>query len=155
MSERSYHAPQTQGIKHIDYNVTVLPNGATGPTLGEGDPNGNWTIPAGQTGATGPWRGSFMSVFKSASGVTGATGVTGTYLVQTNDPFAAVVNQLANIVLASPTASYTISFGPPIQQPDNSWIIWFTVYNGTVATDLPLGSQVSLHMTFRNSITKP
>lgn len=144
MSERSYHnAPKTQGVRHVTYNVQVLPQGGmTPPLLGEGDPGE-----------------SFMTVQRGASGIAGATGQTGTYVVRTKDPFIAMVTQLGNLGLSfgsgGPAAGWSLKFGVPTQQSDGTWAVWFQVYNSSTLEDLNLGDQVSLQMTFRNSITVP
>jgi hypothetical protein len=139
MAERSFHDMQSQGVKHVLYNFTVKPQGGTTPPLmGEGDPHS-----------------SFVTVIRGASGINGATGETGTYVIQTTNPFLAVVSQIGNLTFTAPQGGYEVSFGTPYQNADGTWTIFFTVYDSGTATDLPLGSAVSMSLVFRNSLAKP
>ena len=158
MSSRQYHRNKgTQGVNHIEYDFSVLPQGGTTPPLlGEGDPNS-----------------AFLQVQRGSSGITGMTGMTGTYVVTTNDPFFAVVSTLASLQIAGQAGGWSVSFGVPFQNlntnvgdfnanvntpanpVNNSWTIPFTVYDSTTATDLPLGSKICLSLTFRNGLNLP
>jgi len=145
MSGRSYHDPKTQGIKHVDYIFTVVPTGVTA-AIGEGDPNE-----------------TFVTVQRGTSGIAGLTGVTGTYVITTNDPFPAIVGKFAGLTIAGQAAgTWTVEFGAHIQNPvtnfgatQYTFQIPFTVFSSGVATDVPGGDFVHIHLRFRNSITLP
>ena len=145
MSGRSYHDPQTQGVRHVDYIFTVVPTGVTA-AIGEGDPNE-----------------SFVTVQRGPSGMAGLTGVTGTYVVTTKDPFQAIVGEFAGLQIAGQAAgTWTVEFGVPVQTPTQNFgavqytfQIPFTVFSSGTATDMPGGNLIFLHLRFRNSTTLP
>ncbi|HJZ02976.1 MAG TPA: hypothetical protein VJ305_19820 [Streptosporangiaceae bacterium] len=145
MSGRSYHDPQTQGIKHVDYIFTVVPTGVTA-AIGEGDPNQ-----------------SFVTIQRGTSGMAGLTGVTGTYVITTKDPFQAIVGEFAGLQITGQAAgSWTVEFGQAVQNPvtnfgatQYTFQIPFTVFSSGTATDVPGGDLIFIHLRFRNSITLP
>lgn len=153
MSDNQYQQANTQGNFAIDYDFTINfptgPTGALGPVLGVGDLSGQ-----------------YMQVQRGASGIAGATGVTGTILVTTNDPFYGVYCALAQISISGQAAgTWTIEMGVPFQNAAavsyptqnasfagqiNTWTIPFTVFSSGVATDPPQNSAIFCHFRYQN-----
>ena len=135
MSDNSYHTAKTQELFAVDYDFALTyQGGATGPLLGEGDPNG-----------------AYIKAQWGSSGITGVTGATGTTVVTTVDPFPGCITAIAvPAIVGQGGGGWTIEFGIPVQNVDNTWSVPFTAFNSGTPTDLPQGSQVFCHFRFRN-----
>lgn len=86
----------------------------------------------------------------------GMTGVTGTYVVTTKDPYLAIyTKQAALSIIGEKAGTWTIEFGLAVQNADNTWSIPLTLFNSGAATDLPSGNTIDLLFIFRNSTVLP
>ena len=136
MSDRSYHRPETQGIRHVTYNFSIKWV-AGSPVFQEGD-------------AAGLIAGSYLTMVD--------TGV-GNALITTNDPFAGVVSITGSRQMATPTGDAMLTFGLPTQLTNGRWqfsVRTWTNAAGTIsAADPPAGDFVSVTLVLRNSAVKP
>lgn len=141
----------TQGKVHVDFGLTVLPQGTgtpTGPLLGEGDA-----------------AGAYFSIVRGASGVAGATGVTGCYILTTKNPFVALVEaQISFSFNSLQSGAWTAEFGPITKNANNTLQIPFTTYKSGTATDVPVAdsagfagqvNKIFLTLRLRNSNATP
>jgi hypothetical protein len=118
----------------------------------------------GNTGATGitgtlQVRSDNYQPYPQGTGITGFTGTTGTYLIHTVDPFKAFVAASFDVVIAgsgqSP-AGVIVQQGTPLQAADNSWWVPFTVFNSSDSpADLGSGNSIGVILYFRNSDVLP
>ena len=95
MSDRQYHEPQTQGWRHVYMTLQIIGNGASAPSLGEGDP-----------------KGTYFTVSRTT---------TGTYLLKTKNPFPGSVGVDANIMSATDTNAWSVTPKLPVQNADHTW----------------------------------
>jgi hypothetical protein len=131
MSDRLVRALKCQGVKHEQYNFTMLPNGAGAVTQGEGD-----------TAA------SFVTITR--------TGV-GTGQIVTAKGFQALVTIVAQVMLAAPVAA-SIVFGTPVQATNGVLTIPFSYFVGVAGAEFPAAAasnRFMFSMTLRNSTVKP
>ena len=140
MSDNQYTQSNTQSKFAVDYEVcineSVSPTGTLGPVLGAGDPEG-----------------AFMKVQRTSVGIGGGmTGVTGCTVLSTTDPFLAVETCFANVMVVDPgtNGTWTVEFGPPVHNADNTFSIPITTLSSSVATDLPVGSAIYVKVRFQN-----
>lgn len=136
MADRSFHTPQTQGVRHVEYNCTIKIVGGA-PVFVEGDY-------AGQA------IGSYLKLTD--------TGI-GEITVTTKDPFLASVACNVTVNKSTPSLNALCNTGLPAQNSDHTWsvlILTGTNAAGTFsAADLASGDTVSLHWVLRNSQTLP
>lgn len=136
MADRSFHSPQTQGVRHVQYNCTIeIVAGA--PVFVEGD-------------RVGEDVGSYLEL---------ADTDTGTITVSTRDPFLASVACVASVNKATPSLNALCNTGVPSQNADGTWsVVILTGANdaGThSAADMSAGDRLSLHWVLRNSQVRP
>lgn len=136
MADRSYHSPQTQGVRHVHYDCTIEVVSAA-PVFVEGDKEGSAT-------------GSYLSLTDTD---------TGQITVTTRDKFQGSVACTATVNKATPSLNALCNTGAPEQNDDGTWsvlILTGTNSGGTFsAADLATGDTVSLHWVLRNSSVKP
>jgi hypothetical protein len=133
MSDRTMHAPFTQGVNHRWLPVKVLCNGTGVPTLGEGDPNG-----------------SYFTIARTSAGA---------FTLKTKDPYVALVSFQATVQAAT-QGNWTSSRGAATKNADNTFSIPFTIYLAGTATDLNAGTgagtgSVDVMLVMRNSNVVP
>ena len=136
MADRSFHSPQTQGVRHVHYDCTIkIVSGA--PVFVEGDKNGSAT-------------GSYLTLTDTG---------TGEITVNTADKFLGSVSCTATINKATPSLDALCNTGAPAQNADGTWsVLIMTGANsgGThSAANLSTGDTVSLHWVLRNSSVRP
>ena len=134
MSNRPYRQLQTQGTQHIQYNFSLLGQGAAAPKLNEGDAGGAYIV---------------SPIVRNSQG---------NYSFTTVDPFLAVVNVDANYMAATVTTSWGFTWGLPSQNSTTFvWTFNFVAYvsNTGTATDIILNDKVGIQITFRNSVVLP
>lgn len=136
MGDRQLHnTPNTQGVRHVWYDVKVLPNGAGVPTMGEGDPNG-----------------TYFTIVRTGAGA---------FTLKTKDPYVALVSMVGSVEAAT-QAPWVFSRGAATKNADNTFSIPFTIYiaNTGTATDLNAGTgagtgRVNIILCMRNSNVTP
>lgn len=136
MADRSFHSPQTQGVRHVHYDATIaIVSGS--PQFVEGDKAGSAA-------------GSYLTLADTA---------TGRITVTTRDKFAGSVSCVATVNKATANLNWSCNTSAPTQNADGTWsVIIVTGANaaGTITeTDLASGDRVSLHWVLRNSTVLP
>lgn len=136
MADRAFHAPETQGVKHVTYNATIkIVSGS--PKFVEGDKASSAT-------------GSYLTLTDTG---------TGQITVNTVDKFLASVACVVTINKSTPSLNALCNTGLPAQNADGTWsveILTGTNSGGTFsAADLSSGDTVSLHWVLRNSTSLP
>jgi hypothetical protein len=138
MADRALHTSKTQGVEHVDLNFQLLPNGASAPTLGEGDAAGAYVTTLTHV-ATGKW--SFT----------------------TSNPYVAAVAYTATPSIATPPTTQSNMWITAVKNANNTFTftIWYYVA-GTltdIAQSLPTngvgGSSIIVELVMRNSNTLP
>src|SRR5580692_3156821 len=104
MGNRSYSTDDSIGRRHLNIDFQLLPNGASTPTLGEGDPNGSYVTSL-------------------------AHSTTGKWTFNTVDPYVAVVIATATLCLAAPTTATNNSFLTWVKNANFTFT--FTLWNYT------------------------
>lgn len=136
MADRSFHSPQTQGVRHVHYDCTIeIVSGA--PVFVEGDLEGEDV-------------GSYLELTDTN---------TGQITVTTRDKFQGSVSCIVTVNKATPSLNALCNTGAPTQNADGTWsVLILTGANaaGThSAADLSTGDTVSLHWVLRNSGVRP
>jgi uncharacterized protein YjdB len=136
MADRSFHKPETQGVRHVHYDCTIaIVSGA--PVFVEGDKAASAT-------------GSYLSLADTNTGQITAT---------TRDPFLGSVSCTATVNKSTPSLDGLCNTGVPTQNANGTWsvlILTGTNSAGTFsAADLAAGDRVSLHWVLRNSSVTP
>lgn len=149
-SNRSTNSQQEFGVQ-MPFRVAAT--GAGQPLIVEGDKAGvgSGAYLAVQRGATG----AFVSGFTGADG--GPTGMTGVYVVKTQDPFAGFNDMSVSLIRKTNDGTLGYELLQPKQNADGTWAIpfrVFTVADGASA-DLPAGAGFSAVLFMRNSTNKP
>ncbi len=142
MSDNQYQQSNTQTKFAVDYvfavSQAVSPTGTLGPALLNGD-------------------SQFMTVQRTTANQTallaaGQTGVTGCTVVQTTDPFSGCVGGVASVMIVDPTdGTWSVEFGVPTQNADNTWSIPITTFSSGAATDLAVGNAIFVTVRFLNA----
>ncbi|AKU93376.1 hypothetical protein AKJ09_00040 [Labilithrix luteola] len=139
MADRSFHSPETQGVRHVQYNATLKANAvaANAPTFVEGD-------------TPGASVGSYLIATKIA---------TGKYRFKTTNPFAGLVNCDAWIEMAAPDNNSYAQIKQRSQNADGTWQfeLWVVKNAAGVFTlvDVTAGDYINVQLTLRNSTVKP
>jgi len=139
MADRAFHSPETQGVRHVNYNFTVAASStaANPATFVEGDKFGVAT-------------GSYVISSKVA---------TGKYRFKTTNPFKGSVQASAGLSFVTPTGNTYGVPKTPVQNADGTWQVevWvFTNSGGTFTlADLASGDQINVDWTLRNSSVVP
>jgi hypothetical protein len=124
------NSPSTPGSNHIEIPFTLNPQGASAPTLGEGDPNGAF----------------ITTLTHSATGVLKFTTV---------DPYPGLVYASADVHLATPAGQWNADIGGA-QNANNTWTFTVSIFNGASAADIAAAAGVLfIWLRFRNSNLKP
>lgn len=136
MADRSFHKPETQGVRHVHYNAAIaIVSGA--PVFVEGDKAASAT-------------GSYLTLEDTGTGQITAT---------TADKFAGSVACTVTVNKATPSLNAVCNTGVPTQNANGTWsvlILTGTNAAGTFsAADLAAGDRVSLNWTLRNSSVLP
>lgn len=126
----------TQCNYAIDIPVQLIPQSASAPTLGEGDPNGAYLINLAHTG-------------------------TGVLQFTTKDPFPGLTYASADVTLAVAAGQWNAVIagvqnavaGATFVQ--YSWTFTVSVFNGAAAADLANTNSIYIWLRFRNSALKP
>ncbi len=137
MSDRIYHETRTQGIKHVEYNVSITLNASGVPVFVEGD----------KTTASA---GSYLTLTDTGTGVIG---------IATVDPFLAVVNCTVSRSLATPTGNGLVDTSLWTQASNKTWsatiCTWTNAAGTHSAADMVAGDLVNVHLVLRNSSVTP
>lgn len=131
MSSRTLNLKYTVGFKWVEQSVVVIPNGASTPTLGEGDPNG-----------------TYWSVAHTSTGIITLTS---------KDKFLACVKCIPKIVLAVPSGGVWDVMPTVSQNSNNTFNVALNLYSSGSLTDIAAaaGNYIYVDCTFRNSISTP
>lgn len=133
MSDRTLPSasPQTQCNKLKIIPFTLLPNGSSAPSIGEGDGNGQY-IKAVHT-ATGEWT------------------------ISTVDKYQAIVAMQASLMLATPAAAHDLVWGVPTHNSDHTWSITLYHFSGGSAADITAdaNNRIFVTLSLRDSTLTP
>lgn len=131
MGQRMLHDSLTQGQRHVDYELSFLPQGASAPILGEGDP-----------------KGTYVTLTRTGVGV---------FSLVTKDPYLAIVATSGSVSLATPAGQWSVCFGVYTKNANNTWTLPLTLFNVGTATDIAANASniVSLYIRFRNGTVLP
>jgi hypothetical protein len=136
MADRSFHKPETQGVRHVHYDCTIEISGGA-PVFVEGDLEGEAA-------------GAYLEL---------ADTDTGQITVTTVDKFLGSVSCVATRNSATPALDKLCSTGVPTQNADGTWSVLILTGANAAGTfteaDLGAGDTVSLHWVLRNSSVKP
>lgn len=136
MADRSFHHAQVQGIRHVEYNFSVL-YAAGAPSFNEGD-------------KVGALVGSYVSMVQTGAGVLTFTTV---------DKFPAVVRVTAGVGMAVPNGNSITVCGKPTQNANGSWSFTVNTYVNAAgvhtATTPANGDLVNVCVVLRNSTSLP
>lgn len=137
MSDRNYHRMDTQGIRHVEYNFSVLYTAGV-PGFVEGD-------------KLGALAGSYVTLAQTGPGV---------LTVTTNDKFIALVRAAASIAMATPNTNSLapISSKPTLNANGTISISIVTGVNaaGTHTPTTPAnGDMLGVVLVLRNSQVTP
>lgn len=139
MADRSFHVPETQGTRHVQYNVTVQGANPTtnAPTFVEGDFLGQST-------------GSYLVASKVA---------TGKYRFKTKDPFLGLVSVTQPSVQMATPGNMIVQVLKPTQNTDKTWQFEVWTYVNAAGTftltDVTAGDYISFSLTLRNNGVRP
>jgi hypothetical protein len=136
MADRSFHSPQTQGVRHVHYDASIeIVSGA--PKFVEGD-------------KVGSAAGSYLTLADTG---------TGEITVTTVDKFQGSVSCVATRNSATPALDKMCQTGAPTQNANGTWSVLIVTGENSAGTftaaDLSSGDRVSLHWVLRNSTLKP
>lgn len=149
-SNRSTNSQQEFGVQ-MPFRAAAT--GAAHPVFVEGDKEGvaSGYYLAVQRGATGP----FSSGFTGSAG--GPTGMTGVYVIHTQDPFAGFADLSVQLIRKTNSGTLGVELLPAKQNSDGTWDIPFRVFllsDGT-SQDLAVGDGFNAVVFMRNSTNKP
>jgi hypothetical protein len=136
MADRSFHKPETQGVRHVQYDCTIeISSGA--PVFVEGD-------------LEGEAEGSYLELADTG---------TGQITVSTTDKFLGSVSCVATRNSATAALDKLCSTGVPTQNADGTWSVLILTGANSAGTfteaDMAAGDTLSLHWVLRNSTVKP
>lgn len=136
MADRSFHALETQGVRHVDINCSItLSSGA--PIFVEGD-------------TASSAAGSYLTLTDTGTGRIG---------VKTKNPYLAVVSAQVSLAMATPDGDTLVKCKKPSQNADGTWSFEITTWKNNAgvisAVDITAGDLVYLKLTLRNSKVLP
>lgn len=133
MADRNWHDMRTQGVRHVQLNMTVkLVSGS--PVFVEGD-------------KAAAIAGSYFTMVDTGTGVITFT---------TNDPWLAVVGIQATRIMGTPGGTATAIVGLPTQNATTKkWSFTVNTFTGASAADMATGDMVAVGVTLRNSQVLP
>lgn len=137
MADRSFHRRETQGVRHVEFDFSVL-YAAGAPSFFEGDSKGLLV-------------GSYFTLVQTGAGV---------LTVKTTNPYAGFVSAVASLAMVTPNVnSLAPIVGKPTQNADNTWS--FTVNTGVnaagthTATTPANADMLNVKVVLRNSTSLP
>lgn len=149
-SNRSTNSQQEYGVQ-MPFRAACA--GVTHPVFVEGDKVGvsSGAYMALQRGATGP----FVSGFTGSAG--GPTGMTGVYVVKTQDPFKGFNDLSVQIIRKTNGGTLGVELLQPKQNSDGTWAIPFRVFllSDGSSQDLAAGDGFNAVVFMRNSTDNP
>lgn len=136
MADRSFHRPDTQGIRHVNLNFSVkLVAGS--PVFVEGD-----------TAAS--IAGSYLTMVDTGTGVITVTTV---------NPYPGFVRVTGSRSMATPTGNAMLTFGLATQNSNGTWTFtintWTNAAGTITAADMVAGDIVNVDLVLRNSTSLP
>ena len=137
MADRSFHRPDTQGVRHVHLVFSVI-YAAGAPQFVEGD-------------KAGALAGSYVTLAQAGAGL---------MTVTTNNPYMAVVFAKANLAMATPNGNSLAPItGKPVANANGTFSVNIsTAVNaaGTHTATTPAnGDMLMVHLVLRNSQSLP
>ena len=136
MADRSFHRLETQGIRHVEYNFSLI-YAAGAPQFVEGD-------------KLGAIAGSYVTLVQTGAGV---------LTVTTNDKYLALVRVTAAVGMAAPNGNTIVTYGKPATNANGTISVTInTAVNvaGTHTATTPAnGDMIYVCLILRNSSVLP